>query len=139
MIRWIKAHPVPAVLTMDVVILPGIWLSRLAIMMMFRQGKPCPWTYFGAQCATCGGTHCIQSFLYGRFLEAFRWNPLVFCWILFAVATVVLLNVWVLLRKRWAGRALKVMYSMEAFFVAVGSYLHFAFWRNVPVILEKIF
>ena len=75
----------------------------------------------------------------GRFLEAFRWNPLVFCWILFAIATVLLLNVLVLLRQRWAGKALSVMWSMEAFFVAVGSYLHFTLWRNVPVILEKLF
>lgn len=139
MIRWIKEHPVPAVLAMDVVLVPGIWISRLVVALMFRQGKPCPWTYFGARCSTCGGTHCVESFLYGRFLEAFRWNPLVFCWILFAIATVVLLNIWVLLRRRWAGRTLRIMYSMEAFFVAVGSYLHFAFWRNVPMLLERIF
>ena len=138
MIRWIKKHPVSAVLLMDALLLPGIWILRQTVTLMFRQGDPCPWTLFGARCATCGGTHCVQSFLYGRFLEAFRWNPLVFCWILFAVATVLLLNIWVLLHQHWGGKALKVMYSMEAFFVAVGSYLHFAFWRNVPMLFERI-
>lgn len=138
MIRWIKEHPAPAVVILDLMILPGLWLGRVAVELLFRQGKPCPWTLFGAKCATCGGTHCIQSFLEGRFLEALRWNPLVFCWILFAIATVVLLNCLVLLKRRWAGKALGVMWSMEAFFVAVGSYLHFAFWRNVPLLLELI-
>lgn len=139
MIGWIRKHPVPAVVLTDLLILPGIWLGRLAVELMFRGGRPCPWTFFGMKCATCGGTHCIQSFLHGRFLEAFRWNPLVFCWILFAIATVLLLNALVLLRQRWAGKALKVMWSMEALFVAVGTYLQFILWRNVPVILEKLF
>jgi len=127
------------VVLMDLLILPGAWLGRLAVELLFRQGKPCPWTLFGAQCATCGGTHCVQSFLHGRFLEAFRWNPLVFCWILFAIATVLLLNALVLLRQRWAGTPLSVMRSMEGFCVIMDSYLHYACWRNVPVILEKIF
>ena len=139
MIGWIRKHPVPAVVLTDLLILPGIWLGRLAVELMFRGGRPCPWTFFGVKCATCGGTHCIQSILHGRFLEAFRWNPLVFCWILFAIATVLLLNALVLLRQRWAGKALKVMWSMEALFVAVGTYLQFILWRNVPVILEKLF
>ena len=139
MIGWLRKHPVPAVVLMDLLILPGAWLGKIAVELLFRRGKPCLWTLFGAQCGACGGTHCVQSFLQGRFLEAFRWNPLVFCWILFAIATVILLNAAVLLRQRWAGKTLSVMWSMEAFFVIVGSYLHFTFWRNVPVILEKIF
>jgi len=138
MIRWMKEHPVSAVALMDLLILPGMLAAKLLLKLMFRQGKPCLWTFFGAKCATCGGTHCVQSFLEGRFLEALEWNPLVFCWILFAIATVLLLNVRVLLRRRWAGKALRVMWSMEAFFVAVGSYLHFTFWRNVPMLLEKL-
>ena len=129
----------PAVVLLDLLILPGIWLGRLAVEGMFRRGKPCLWTLFGAKCGTCGGTHCIQSFLYGRVLEAFRWNPIVFCWILFAIATLVLLNALVLLRQRWAGKVLKVMWSMEALYVAVGSYLLFILLRNVPLLLKVLF
>lgn len=133
MIGWLRKHAAMAVVAMDLLILPGIWLGRIVVELMFRQGKPCLWTYFGAQCATCGGTHCIQSFLNGQFTDAFRWNPLVFCWILIGIITLVLLNAMVLLRQRWAEKILRAVYSMPGFFTLVGSYLLFAFLRNVPL------
>ena len=42
MIGWIRKHPVPAVVLTDLLILPGIWLGRLAVELMFRGGRPCP-------------------------------------------------------------------------------------------------
>ena len=136
MINWLRKHAAPVILAVDLLILPGIWLGRLVVELMFRQGKPCLWTYFGAKCATCGGTHCIQSFLHGRFQEAFQWNPLVFCWILIGIIMLILLNAWILFRRQWAGKIFRAMWSMPGFYTLVASYLLFAFLRNLPLLFK---
>lgn len=119
-------------------LIPGTFLCRWLISVMFNVGKPCKWALVGAQCATCGGTHCIESFLYGRFLDAFTWNPMVFCWILYGILTFVLLNVRFVFRGRWAEVCLKKMYSLTAFFIGLGIYLGFTLVRNIPFLLNLL-
>lgn len=81
----------------------------------------------------------MQSFLQGDFSAAFSWNPMVFCWILYAIATGILLNLRFLFRMQWSGSVLKRMYSLTAFFIALGVFLLYTLVRNIPFLLELVF
>lgn len=106
---------------------------------MFQEGKPCAWAIVGLECGTCGGTHCVQSFVFGDILAAFRHNPLVFAWICFGILNVVLVDLWLLADRTWAKKTLRTVWSMPGFFIMVGTYLQFTFLRNVPALLQMIF
>ena len=116
--------------------IPGIFVGKWLVSGMFAIGKPCTWERFGAKCATCGGTHCVQSFLRGDFVDAFYWNPMVFCWILYGLLTAFLLNAQYLFRWQWAGKLLQYMYSFTAFLIAVGVYLLVTLIRLYPVVMR---
>ncbi len=126
-------------MVLDLAVIPGYFLCRWLLQVMLDGGKPCKWTLVGAKCATCGGTHCVQSFLLGDFLGAFSWNPMVFCWILYAIVTFILLNLRFLGRISWAGPILKGMYSLTAFFVALGVFLAYTLLRNIPFLIALFF
>lgn len=127
-----------AVLFVDALLIPGVLLGRWLVAVMYTVGEPCPWAAVGAQCATCGGTHCVESFLRFDFSGAFFHNPMVFGWILYAILTLVLLNVGFVLRCAWASRWLRGMYSLTAFFIGLGIYLGFTLVRNIPFLLNLI-
>lgn len=137
-VGWLAEHLWLPVLMLDLAVAPGIGLCRWLSDKMLAGGKPCNWTRIGAQCGTCGGTHCVQSFLQGAFAEAFRQNPMVFCWILYAIVSGLLLNVGFVLGQKWAVTALKKMYSMSAFYVALAAYILFMVLRNLPLFLSWI-
>jgi len=137
-VGWLAERLWLPVLMLDLAILPGIPLCNRLLDRMLAVGKPCKWTFVGAQCGTCGGTHCAQSFLQGAFAEAFWHNPMVFCWILYAIASGLLLNVGFVLGQKWAVTALKKMYSMSAFYVALAAYILFTICRNLPLFLQWI-
>lgn len=137
-IDHLKEHPWIPVIALDFMVIPGIVICKWLLRTMLAEGKPCRWTLVGAKCATCGGTHCVQSFLQGHFWDSFIWNPMVFCWILYGIVTGVLLNLCFVCNQRWAKSALKGMYSLTAFFVALGVYLLFTLIRNLPLLLELI-
>lgn len=134
-----RMHPAIPVVLLDILVLPGIQIVKWVLQQMLAGEKPCKWTLVGAKCATCGGTHCVQSFLQADFFAAFFWNPMVFCWILYAIATGILLNLRFVFRQQWAGTILKRMYSLTAFFVGVGAYLLFTLVRNLPLLMELLF
>lgn len=119
--------------------IPGILLCRWLLQQMLDRGDPCKWTIVGAKCATCGGTHCALCFLQGDFAASFAWNPMVFCWILYAITTGIFLNLRFVFRVAWAGRALKAMYSLTAFFVGLGVFLLYTLVRNIPFLWNLIF
>lgn len=133
---WLKNNPGKAVLVLDAMILPG--LCKQLIDVMFGIGNTCKWAMVGAMCPTCGGTHCVQSFLNGDFRMAFAYNQMVFGWILYGIFTVLLLNGCFLLHSKWAGRCLRKMYSLTAFLIGVGIYLGYTLLRNIPLLIELI-
>jgi len=64
-----------------------IWLfvsiggvALAAIWLWLALPWPVCWfhEFTGEPCATCGATRATIAFLHGHFLDAFRWNPLVF-------------------------------------------------------------
>ncbi len=99
---------------------------------MLFSGKPCSWADFGAKCATCGGTRCVNSFLEGRFVDSFTYNPAVFICILYAVFTVILLNLLFVFKISFAKPILVKMYSLSAFFAVMGMLFLFTVVRNIP-------
>ena len=117
--NYLKNHPRIPVVAMDLSVIPGIFVGRWVIRQMFRFGGPCNWERFGLKCATCGGTHCVQSLLRGDLVAAFLYNPMVFCWILYGALTVVLLNLRFVCNQAWAGKMLQKMYSFCAFLIGV--------------------
>ncbi len=132
----VKERPALLVSALDVAVIPGYFFCCWLLQVMLDGGKPCKWTQVGAKCATCGGTHCVQSFLQGDILESFFWNPMVFCWILYAIATWILLNLRFLFRMPRVGALLKGMYSLQAFFVALGVFLTYTLLRNIPFLIS---
>lgn len=127
------------VYALDAAIIPGIYLCRWVLQEMLDRGEPCKWTLVGAKCATCGGTHCVQSFLQGDLAASFAWNPMVFCWILYAIATGILHNLRFVFHLSWAERVLKGMYSLTAFFVGLGVFLLYTLVRNIPFLWNLLF
>jgi len=61
----------------------GVSIGGIALAALWLGlGLPWPICWFheftGEPCATCGATRATIAFLHGHFLDAFRWNPLVF-------------------------------------------------------------
>lgn len=138
MLDRIRKYAAAMVITADVLVLPlwllGLWLSDV----MLTRGKPCTWAVFGARCGTCGGTHCVQSFLHGEFFEALCHNPMVFLCILYGIFTLVLLNLAFLAKKELAVSILKRMYSVAALFITLGAFTVYTVVINIPFLMNWI-
>ena len=131
---FLRKYPWVPVALLDGAIAVGYFVGEWAIRLMYAFGRPCNWERVGARCATCGGTHCIEFFLQGNFAEAFSRNQMVFCWILYGILTVLLLNLRYFCKQLWAERVLRHMYSLRSFFVALAVYLLFTLFRNLPLL-----
>lgn len=131
---YIRSHLWLPVAALDMASVVGVLFGKDFVKLMFRYGKPCPWERFDAKCATCGGTHCVLSFLQGHFAESFAYNPMVFAWILYGIATVLLLNLRFIFRQQWAQSVLRRMYSLPALWIALGAYFSYMIVRNLPFI-----
>lgn len=133
-ITYLKRHVWLLVVALDLLIFSCVWLGKWFLTQMLAIGKPCRWTLFGAQCATCGGTRCIACFLRGDFIGAFSWNPMVFCWVIYAILTAIMLNLRFLCKQEWAATVLRRMYSLPVLYIAIGVYLVFPLIRNLPLL-----
>ena len=122
-------------LLMDLLIIIAIPLLRGIIDSMLKLGRPCSWTIIGLQCGTCGGTHCLESFLRLDFVGSFYYNPLVFSWIIYAILSVILANFAFLFKKNWAIVPLKHMYSEKVFWFALATYFLYSIFRNVKLFI----
>ena len=138
LLSWLANHTKTAVIVLDVIVISSVPLFKWLLGCMLAVDRPCSWTILGAKCATCGGTHCIQSFLQGAIWESFCYNPMVFCWILYAMATGLLLIFSVIFRQKWAFFALKKMYTMTVFYVTIAVYILFGVLRNFPVLFSLV-
>ena len=138
MLPLVKRFSAHLTVLFDILLIPACFLCHFLSEHMLIGGKPCTWTAFGAKCATCGGTRCVNSFLEGRFTDAFAYNPAVFIGILYVILTVVMLNLLFVFRKKFAKPILLKMYSLTAFFVVMGMLLVFTVVRNIPWIISLV-
>lgn len=139
MLRSIKRYSAHLTVLFDILLIPACLFCRWLSEQMLFSGKPCSWERFGAKCATCGGTHCVNSFLDGRFADAFFYNPAVFVCILYAIITVILLNLFFVFKISAVKQVLMKMYSLTAFFTVMGMLFIFTLLRNIPWIVDLMF
>lgn len=131
MIDTIIKYRKPIVSIIDIAIIPaGLFFKWLAGAML-STNRPCSWTLFGLQCATCGGTRCVNYLLHGNIVEAFTMNPFIFCCILYAVVSLILLNILVFTDASFAKKALRIMYSWYSLAVGAVFYGGFFIVRNI--------
>lgn len=124
-------HKKKLTILLDVLLIIIVVGSRFLTDYLVTTNEPCDWTLVGAQCGTCGGTRCVNHLLNGDIVGAFQLNPLVFSFIVYVLFSVVLLHIFVFGEKKWAGKWLTHMYSLKAFFIALGVYFLFIILRNL--------
>ena len=107
---YIRSHLWLPVAALDMASVVGVLFGKDFVKLMFRYGKPCPWERFDAKCDTCGA------------------------WILYGIATVLLLNLRFIFRQQWAQSVLRRMYSLPALWIALGVYFSYMIVRNLPFI-----
>ena len=126
------------VLILDIAIIPaGVFFKWLAGTML-STNRPCSWTLFGLQCATCGGTRCVNNLFQGNFVEAFTMNPFIFCCIVYAIVSFILLNILVFTNATFAKKALRIMYSWYSLAFGAVSYAVFFIVRNIINIILMV-
>ena len=129
---FIKKHQKKLTILLDVLLIIVLLSARFLTDYLVTTNEPCDWTLVGAQCGTCGGTRCVNHLLNGDIIGAFQLNPYVFLLIVYLLVSVVFLHILVFANKSWPGKALGKMYSLRAFFIALGAYLLFIILRNIP-------
>lgn len=128
----------PLVLTVDIAIIPAIFFLKWLAGFMLSTDRPCSWTLMGLQCATCGGTRCVNFLLQGNLVDAFLMNPFIFCCIVYAVASLILLNIAVFTDAGFAKKALRVMFSWYSLAFGAGSYGIFFLVRNIINVVKLL-
>jgi hypothetical protein len=91
----------------------------------------CPLAVMGFLCPACGGTRCVRAFFSGDFLGAFWFNPFFFVLIFYLGAALVLLNMGVLLRIKWADQAAQIMTGWQAVIITAVIFAIFGVVRNI--------
>ena len=125
-------HKKKLVIALDILLIPIMILCRLSTDGMLSQDHPCPWTYVGAQCGSCGGTRCVNHFFSGDIIGAFQLNPFVVICIFYLIFTVVLLNLLVFTKLTWPEKVLRKMYGIPALIISLSGYFLFTILRNIP-------
>ncbi|MBE6685670.1 MAG: DUF2752 domain-containing protein [Ruminococcaceae bacterium] len=120
----------------DILTIPAWILLRWLSLKMLSTQRPCTWTLFGLQCATCGGTRCVKNFLLFNFIEAFKYNPVVFFGIIYLILTLIFLNLAFVFKVGIFKRILKYMYSIPSLLIWVGTFLMFIAVRNIPWLIR---
>lgn len=138
MLKFLKKCIPFSVIAMDLLFVPAFFLCRLLTQQMLELEAPCQWTLWGLQCATCGGTHCVQSFVHFDFAEAFSQNQLVFLFIILALVALVLLNLAFLFRIHWAQKAVRYLFSIPTVFILLGTSAIFILVRNLPQLIRML-
>jgi hypothetical protein len=79
LVRAERREAPPLGLIFGGVLVLGLLAARVWLGLgLFRPQCPLhAWT--GLPCPTCGTTRMLEALFAGRLLEAFSWNPLVFC------------------------------------------------------------
>ena len=98
---------------------------------MFRFLPDCPWVALGWQCPSCGGTRCVRYLFSGRMAEAFAVNPFLFVLIWYLIAALLLMNVGVLLKWKWAEKCARAMTDWRMVIAVAVLFVIFGIVRNI--------
>ena len=124
------------IIVADLLLLPlPFWFKHLSAQML-ASGDVCSWTLIGAECGTCGGTRCVSAFLAGDLWQAFLFNHPIFLAILLAIVTVLLLNLWLLFKLKFAKKALRKIYGLFPFLAFMGFWTLYTILRNIPFLIK---
>lgn len=118
------------VLLLDGVLLVAVTLAVPMAKWMLWALPDCALAKVGVLCPSCGGTRCVRAFFSGEFGAAFSFNPFFFVLIWYLAAALVLLNVGVLLKVKWAERVARVMTGGTAVIIAAITFAIFGVVRN---------
>lgn len=120
----------------DVLLLASILPLRLLSSHMLSEESVCVWLRYGLKCATCGGTHFVESITSGHLISAFNHNQYLFLLLVFLLLSYLLLHLWVFFRLDLAKKILRALYNLPALIVHLGVIALFVFIRNVGALAE---
>ena len=120
----------------DVLAVPAAILCRLLTQHMLLADKPCPWTLFGGQCVTCGGTHFVNTLCSGQLGEAFFHNQFLFALTVLALGCWILLHLWLFCKLQPAKKVLYGICSIPGLITVLSVMFLFLLWRNIPVFVR---
>lgn len=119
------------VLLLDAALLTAAALAVPMAKWMLWALPDCALASLGVLCPSCGGTRCVRAFFSGEFAAAFSFNPFFFVLIWYLAVALVMLNVGVLLKVRWAERAARAMTGGRAVIIAAITFALFGVVRNL--------
>ena len=128
-----KLYNKKILLLLDVLTIPVGALCYWLTPVMLASDRPCTWTLMGGQCLTCGGTHFVNSLLSGHIGQAWHHNEFLFVLTVLLLLSWVLVHLHLLFHAAWAGKVLRVLYSIPSLIVAVSAMIVFLVIRNWPV------
>lgn len=128
---FLKKYKKILMIAVDVAVIPGLFLLKYLSSFMLTTNRPCPWTLLGLQCATCGGTRCINNLLSGNIVEAIKLNPFIFLCIMYLVISFIFLNILILKNSFFTKKALKKMYSLWSLVIVLVAVAMFFLGRNI--------
>lgn len=135
---WKKYNKKIIMLSSDLLIVPGILLCRWLSSTMLSTETVCVWLRLGGKCITCGGTHFVNSLCSGDIIGAFGYNPFLLALTIYAVITLVFLNLHFLFDLPFAKKVLRGMYSIPAVVLILWVMMLFLFLRNIPLWIRII-
>lgn len=122
----------------DIFIIPALFLCEKITDGMIATGKPCSWTYFGLQCATCGGTRCTNNFLNGNFFAAYMLNPMLFVAETALIFIFVMLQLDVFFKLAFAKKTLHFIFNIKTLYFCLAVFLTFFVARNFIPFIELL-
>ncbi|MBR6514088.1 MAG: DUF2752 domain-containing protein [Clostridia bacterium] len=128
-LKWI-------IIIADIVIIPGILLCKWLTDVMLSTDTTCVMVTLGGQCVTCGGTHFVNTFASGKFIEAFDHNQFLFLLTIFFAVTLLFLNLYLLFGLKFAKKVLLFMYNIPSLIIWLSVMLVFFILRNIPVFIR---
>ena len=118
-------------------LLGAIFCRFLSIWMLSNEST-CVWVTLGGKCVTCGGTHFVRDFLSGRIVDAFFDNQFLFILAIYAIVSVIFLNLLLLFNLKFAKKALRIMYNIPTLIISCVSMVAFLLLRNISLLNKVI-
>lgn len=135
---FIKKHHKLLLFTADVLVIPALFLCKKMTEAMFAAGRPCMWSLFGIECATCGGTRCVSALLEGRIFDSYMYNPMVFSAIAGLILIFVFANLSVFFKMKTAKKFLGFVFQQRTVYFCVAVFLTFFIARNFVPLIEML-
>ena len=118
------------VLLLDVAMVAVAFGAGVVTDWMMGSLPACPVAELGFLCPACGGTRCVRYLFSGQLAAAFAVNPFFFALAWYLFGALLLLNIGVLLKVRWAERTAIRMTDWRAVIVAAVCFTVFGILRN---------